>query len=288
MTQNRVAIVTFERLPDLIADDQLFLRELIRVGLAVEPAVWSDSSVDWTKFSSIVIRSCWDYHHRHKAFLDWLAKIEQVGLSIWNRPNVIRWNVDKIYLRDLQEKGFPVPPTVWVEKESNIDVRDLLRSHSWRRAVVKPRISASGYRTILIGDEHVERDQIDPIFRDSGGMIQEFLDEVETEGEWSLLFFNKKYSHAVLKRPKSGEFRTQIEHGGTSDLAKPPTDYIEAAQSVVNSIREPLLFTRVDGVPVNGKFTLMELELIEPYLFLDVATSAVHDLVSAFLDITNP
>ena len=107
MTRNRLAIVTFERLPDLSPDDQLFLRELARLGLTVEPAVWSDGSVDWSRFSSIVIRSCWDYHHRHEAFLEWLTKIEELGLSIWNRPTLIRWNIDKIYLRELRGKGFP-------------------------------------------------------------------------------------------------------------------------------------------------------------------------------------
>ncbi|MGA7129770.1 MAG: hypothetical protein WBZ19_25880, partial [Chthoniobacterales bacterium] len=236
----------------------------------------------------IVIRSCWDYQHRHEAFLQWLTKIEELGLSIWNRPNLIRWNIDKIYLRELHENGFKVPPTVWVEKGDRIDLREVLRSQGWQRAVVKPRVSASGHRTVLVGGEHLDQEQIDRIFRVSGGLIQEYLDVVETEGEWSLLFFNKKYSHAVLKRPKSGEFRTQIEHGGSFDLAIPPSDHIEAAQNVVNAIEGPLLFARVDGVAVGGKFTLMELELIEPYLFLSLAKSAVPDLVKAFVDIAAP
>ena len=288
MPRNRLAIVTFERLPDLSPDDQLLLRELARLGLTVEPAVWSDGSVDWSRFSLIVIRSCWDYHHRHEAFLEWLTKIEELGLSIWNRPNLIRWNIDKIYLRELREKGFRIPPTVWVEKGNNIDVREVLRSQGWQRAVLKPRVSASGHRTVLVGREDLEQEQIDQIFRVSGGLIQQFLDVVETEGEWSLLFFNKKYSHAVLKRPKSGEFRTQIEHGGSFELAIPPRDYIEVGQSIVNSIEGPLLFARVDGVAVGGTFTLMELELIEPYLFLSLAESAVPDLVKAFVDIATP
>ncbi|MGA7130272.1 MAG: hypothetical protein WBZ19_28425, partial [Chthoniobacterales bacterium] len=93
MPRNRLAIVTFERLPDLSPDDQLLLRELARLGLTAEAAVWSDGSVDWSRFSSIVIRSCWDYQHRHEAFLQWLTKIEELGLSIWNRPNLIRWNI---------------------------------------------------------------------------------------------------------------------------------------------------------------------------------------------------
>jgi glutathione synthase/RimK-type ligase-like ATP-grasp enzyme len=288
MTENRAAIVTFERLPNLSPDDQLLQRELTRFGVAVEAVVWSDSSVDWSKFSSIVIRSCWDYHHRHEAFLEWLAKIEALGLSIWNRPNLIRWNIDKVYLRELQEMGFRIPPTVWVDKGNSIDlmhVREVLRSQGWRRAVLKPRVSASGHSTILVGEELVGQAQVDAIFRLSGGLIQEYLDVVTAEGEWSLLFFNKKYSHAVLKRPKTGEFRTQIEHGGSFYAAAPPRDYVEVAQNVVTSIEGPLLFARVDGIGVGGKFTLMELELIEPYLFLSLAESAAPELAKAFLDI---
>jgi len=285
MTKHRVAIATFERLPNLIADDQLFLRELTQAGLTVEPAVWSDSSIDWPSFSSVVIRSCWDYHYHHEVFLEWLAKVEELGVPIWNRPNVVRWNIDKIYLRDLQEKGFQVPPTIWVEKGDNIDLTDLLRSQGWRRAVLKPRVSASGHRTVLVEEGSVEQEQLGSIFRESGGLVQQFLGEVETEGEWSLLFFNKNYSHAVLKRPKSSEFRIQIEHGGTFDLAMPPSEYIQVAQRIVDSIEEPLLFARVDGIPVDGKFTLMELELIEPYLFLGETQSAVQQLVKAFVRI---
>jgi glutathione synthase/RimK-type ligase-like ATP-grasp enzyme len=288
MTKNCIAIVTFERLPGLSPDDQLLVQELARLGLTVEAAVWSDGSVDWSKFSSIVIRSCWDYHHRHEAFLEWLAKIEALGLSIWNRPNLIRWNIDKIYLRELQEKGFRIPATVWVDKGNSVDVREVLRSQGWQRAVLKPRVSASGHSTVLVGDELFGQEQVDPIFRVSGSLIQEYLDVVETEGEWSLLFFNKKYSHAVLKRPGTGDFRTQMEHGGSFDFAIPPRDYIEVAQNVINAIEGPLLFARVDGVPVGGKFTLMELELIEPYLFLSLAESAVSDLAKAFFDIAKP
>jgi hypothetical protein len=153
MTTNRIAIATFERLPNLSPDDQLFLQELAGLGLTVEPAVWSDGSVDWSRFSSIVIRSCWDYHHRHDSFLEWLTKIEGLGLSIWNRPTLIRWNIDKIYLRELKEKGFRIPPTVWVDQGDSIDVREVLRSQGWQRAVIKPRVSASGHRTVLVGGE---------------------------------------------------------------------------------------------------------------------------------------
>ena len=192
MTRNRIAIATFERLPNLSPDDQLLQQGLARLGLIVEAAVWSDGSVDWSRFSSIVIRSCWDYHHRHEAFLEWLIKIEELGLSIWNRPTLIRWNIDKIYLRELQEKGFQIPPTVWVEKGDSIDVREVLRSQSWRCAVLKPRVSASGTGHCTGRSARTSNRSRSIIFAGRAALIQEFLDVVGTEGEWSLLFFNKK------------------------------------------------------------------------------------------------
>jgi glutathione synthase/RimK-type ligase-like ATP-grasp enzyme len=282
---NRIAIATFDQLPRLSPDDQLLLHELKRIGVSVEPVIWSDQVVDWTRFTSVVIRSCWDYHHHHESFLKWLSRLENLGITVLNRPSLIRWNLDKIYLKEIEAKGFPIAPTIWLDRSSPTDLPSLLRMRDWRRLVIKPRISASGFHTMRIGPEINPEDsaRFDHTMRASGGMVQQYLEAIETEGEWSLIFFNKEYSHAVLKRPQSGEFRVQAEHGGATIVASPPSAYIEVAQEVVNSIDGTLLFARVDGVPVAGRFTLMELELIEPYLFLDTAKSAAKNFADAIL-----
>jgi glutathione synthase/RimK-type ligase-like ATP-grasp enzyme len=111
-TTNRIAFATFDQMPDLSPDDQLLLPELKRLRVVAEPTVWSDDTIDWSKFSAVVIRSCWDYHHRHEAFLNWLSKLEALGITVWNQPSLIRWNLDKIYLRDLHAKGFKITPTI--------------------------------------------------------------------------------------------------------------------------------------------------------------------------------
>jgi glutathione synthase/RimK-type ligase-like ATP-grasp enzyme len=284
IAENLTAIVTFGQLPDLSDDDRLLLPELTRAGIRAEPAVWSNDHIDWSRFSSVVIRSCWDYHHRPQEFLEWLGQVEQLRIPIWNNPNLIRWNHDKVYLRDLEAKGFPVVPTVWIDTNNPVDLPSLLQSRSWDRAVVKPRVSASGHLTVLIGTDFSH--QADTIFgADSGVLVQPYLPEIETKGEWSLLFFNKQYSHAVLKRPQSGEFRVQVEHGGSFEAATPPGSFIEVAQAVVDSIPEPLLFARVDGVSVDGRFTLMELELIEPYLFFSADRSAARRFAEVLVNL---
>ena len=282
-TTNRIAFATFDQMPDLSPNDQLLLPELKRLRVVAEPAVWSDDTIDWSKFSAVVIRSCWDYHHRHEAFFNWLSKLEELGITVWNQPSLIRWNLDKIYLQDLHAKGFKITPTIWPESNRDTDVSSLLRSRHWKPAVVKPRISASGNRTVLIGPEIGATDSalVERVLQTAAGMIQEYLEAVRTEGEWSLIFFDKRFSHAVLKRPKSGEFRVQLEHGAVIDVALPPPAYIDVGQSLVDSIDGPLLFARVDGAAVNGEFTLMELELIKPYLFLSTDRFATRNFVEA-------
>jgi len=285
-TENPTAIVTFEELPELSDDDRLLVPELERAGVSAEAVVWSNNDVDWSRFGSVVIRSCWDYHHRAQEFLEWLGNVEQLRVPIWNRPNLIRWNQDKVYLRELEMKGFPVVPTAWIDTGNAIDVPSLLQSRGWERAVVKPRVSASGHLTVLIDADSVGNDQVDSVLgTDSGVLVQEYLPEIETEGEWSLLFFNKQFSHAVLKRPRTGEFRVQVEHGGSFEAATASRNFIDVAQAVVDSIQEPLLFARVDGVSLDGRFTLMELELIEPYLFFGVDRSAAWRFAEAFVNL---
>lgn len=280
----RVALVTFDRLPQLSEDDQRLIPEFARLGLKAEPAVWSDPTIEWSKFDTVILRSPWDYHLRHEDFLEWISKLQNLGVSLWNPPELLRWNLDKHYLKDLDAKGFKVPPTIWVHNNTIVDLSAIIRDQGWRRAVAKPRISASGHNTVLAKTE--AGGEAGYFSHKSGGMVQPYLEEVETEGEWSLLFFNKNYSHAVLKRPKSGEFRVQAEHGGSADPADPPRKFIEVASDLLDSITGPLLFARVDGIPVQGEFTLIELELIEPYLFFEADPLAPRRFCEAFIHLS--
>jgi glutathione synthase/RimK-type ligase-like ATP-grasp enzyme len=142
--------------------------------------------------------------------------------------------------------------------------------------VVKPLVSASAWRTFVtetgtaVVDERAWRE----LLGGSDGMVQEFIPEVQTAGEWSLIFFGGAFSHAVLKRPRAGDFRVQAELGGTAVLAEPPGALLDGARKVLALVEEPLLFARVDGVERNGGFLLMELELIEPQLFLGADVGA--------------
>jgi glutathione synthase/RimK-type ligase-like ATP-grasp enzyme len=270
-----IAFATGRAWADLVEDDRLVIEPLRARGVEVEAVVW-DASHRYSPGDSVVIRSCWDYHHRPEEFIRWARQLEREGVALWNPAPVVEWNHDKRYLRELHAKGALVPETAWVEEGADLELASLLAERGWTKAVVKPVVSASAWRTFVTEPRTAGADE--PAWRqllaEAGAMVQPFVPEVQTQGEWSLVFFGGKFSHAVLKRPRPGDFRVQSELGGTAALVQPPPALLEEARRLLALVEEPLLFARVDGVEVNGAFVLMELELIEPALFLGADPSA--------------
>ncbi len=249
------ALVTCARLPQLTDDDRLFAAALRENGAEPRAVVWDDPAVDWTSFDAIVLRSTWDYHLRIGEFLAWLDALEACGAKVWNPVPLLRWNTDKSYLRDLD---VPRVPTAFVPRGG--DVRRAMREHGWRRAVVKPSVSATAYETFIVEDGQSCPSPVREV------LVQPFLHEIVRDGEWSLLFFGGEYSHAVLKRARPGDFRVQNDFGGTFEVREPGAAVVDGAARVLAAV-PPALYARVDGVVIDGVFTLMELELIEPVLF---------------------
>jgi len=271
---------TCESIPHLTEDDQALLAPLAERGIQARPAVWSDTGVDWLAADAVLIRSCWDYHLRLKEFLGWLATLERAGVCVWNAPHTLRWNAEKTYLRDLERRGVAIVPTLW--PEPGFSLQDKMRDAGWKKAVVKPRVSATAYRTRLVSAEDEDgQTLLDELMRGPGAMVQEFMESVLTQGEWSLVFFGGKFSHAVIKRPKAGDFRVQHDFGGSESPALPPDFVIEAARRAVATVDPVPLYARVDGVERGGQFLLMELELLEPALFLKLAPQGAETFAEA-------
>jgi hypothetical protein len=265
----RLALATSSKCPNLTDDDRLLLDPLSAHGFEAEPAVWDDPSYPWSTCAGVVIRSCWDYHLKPETFLRWIASLEAAAIPIFNPAPLVRWNTNKSYLRDLDTKGIPIVPTYWPDPDAPANLKEKLRELDWHRAVVKPRISATAYRTQLVSTNDADSAQtlFDDLRGGPGVMVQKFMDNIASEGEWSLIFFAGAFSHAVLKRPNPGDFRVQNDFGGTSQLADPPPHVLESATRPLQAV-DPTLYARVDGVVDEGQFCLMELELIEPALFL--------------------
>ncbi len=279
-----VALATYAGAPELAADDRLLAAALARAGVRTTPAVWSDASVNWKTFDAVVIRSCWDYHRRHAEFMAWLDHLDAAGCRVWSPTSVVRWNSDKRYLVDLASRGVATVPTRIVERGSR-HVIDVPRAEGWARFVVKPAVSASAYETHALSLPLADGDQaaIDRVVAQGDVLVQPFLDEVPTDGELSLIFFDGVFSHAAIKRTRHGDFRVQTEHGGTVAPVDVLPAIVARAKASLDVLDEVPLYARVDGVGDERSFRLMELELIEPNVFLAAAQGSADRFARAIV-----
>lgn len=280
---SRIAFVTYRDKPAITSDDQLVATELHRQGITVIGAAWDDPAVDWKSFDLLVLRSTWNYHLQPEAFGQWVGHRENEGCRIVNPPAVVQWNMHKSYLSDLQKKGVAVPETIWLSRHhphTTESVSALLKGAGWPRAVIKPAVSATAFKTLLINAPFSSSTLSDicTLARERDLLLQEFLPEIQSDGEWSIIFFNKEFSHAVRKQPRAGDFRVQNDFGGSAQWQVPPPSLVQQAGSILQQITQPLLYARVDGVVRNGRFILMELELIEPALFIDQQPESARHL----------
>lgn len=282
-----IAFATYSNRPNLTPDDQLAADALARHGQVVTAAPWDNRNMDWSSFSAIIIRSTWNYHTCPAAFLTWLGHLAGISIPVWNPPHFLRWNADKRYLLDLASGGVPTISTTLLSQGSSFNLAAYLTSLPAPRAVIKPTIAAGAYQTFVTSASTLSTDQsrLNSLLTAGNLLIQPFLPEIATLGEWSLLFFNGVFSHAVHKLPAAGDFRVQTEHGGSATPATPPPHLIAQARQILKSIPHPLLYARIDGLDLKGAFTLMELEALEPYLFFASSPAAPDNFARALLNL---
>lgn len=279
----RVALATYGRAPALAPDDQLLLPALDALGVTAEPVVWSSHAAMWTAFDAVIIRSCWDYHLHSAAFHTWLDRLEKSGLVVWNPPPLVRWNADKRYLIDLAERGVPTIRTSIVQRGRGEEVERIVAAEEWTRFVIKPAVSASGFETYALEMPlgAIDRATIARVVSTGDALVQPFADEIPRAGEFSFTFIDGTFSHATLKLATAGEFRVQTEHGGSvAPTSADPRLIDEAARSLAVLPAVPL-YARVDGIVRDGSFVLMELELIEPNLFLELGPGSAERMARA-------
>jgi hypothetical protein len=263
MNGKRCAFLTTANLAGFVTDDVLAEAPLADLGWSVSHVPWQQSE-DWGRYEAVVLRSTWDYHKHPEEFLQVLETIDRSGARLANPLELVRWNARKTYLRDLEEQGLPVVPTVW-DRRPDAGLFDELDTNE---IVVKPVISASAFHTY-----HLKRDQdrsaeMEAAFAGREIMAQPFLRSIVEEGEYSLFFFGGEISHSVLKSPKEEDFRVQEEHGGLIRKTDPPRPLVELGHRLVESLPVPPLYARVDLARLDsGAYALMELELIEPSLY---------------------
>lgn len=264
----KVGFITCEEFSDLYYDDKYLIAPFAKAGIEIVPVVW-DQPMDYEELDLLVFRSAWDYHQKTAKFIDWLKTLKDVKVPICNPIIIVEQNHDKHYLKALQEKGFSIIPTLFFDNVSQINLAKILKEQGWSKGVIKPVISMSAYHTYSFDESkctHLQK-RLSEYYGATKVMVQKFTPEITTEGEWSIVFFDKKYCMSALKKPKAGDFRVQGELGGTAEYLDPPNHIIEEAKVILESYPEDILFARMDGIIHNGHFQLMEAELIDPELY---------------------
>jgi len=249
-------------------------------GAVVEPRPWTATG-ELAGFDLILPLMVWGNYRAVERWLSAVDDWEAVGLAILNPPSVLRWNVDKIYLQRLAETGAPIAPTAWLDAGDPELAQAARAAHGWDEAVVKPRRSGGSYRT-----ERLRAGQVAAFERFAGpAMVQPFLPSVATTGEMSLVYFNGVFSHAVRKVAQGGDFRVQPDWGGHVTRAEPDATEFAAAEAALAAIDEGrLLYARIDLVrDLEGRPVVMELELLEPDLYLGEDPGAQDRFVRAVL-----
>ena len=277
--KRRIALATGARWPELPAEERLVIPALTRLGAVAVPIVWDDPAAPWISFDAVVVRSCWDYHLKVDAFLAWLDRLSRLGIPVLNPTALIRWNADKRYLLELAARGVSVVPTRLVPRaagDSGLSLLQVLEALGADEVVVKPAVSASAHRTWRTSRAAAAGDaaSFEALVAAGDVLVQPFVPAV-TDGEWSVICFGGVPSHAVLKRPAPGDWRVQGELGGTAERRPAPAAVVDGAARVLAAAgAERAAYARVDGCEVDGVFVLMELELIEPQLYLGLEEAA--------------
>jgi len=278
-----VAIVSSRGLADLGEDDLLLARALQKAGVSAKPTPWIGSAVDWCRIDATVIRSTWDYSDHLDAFLAWVDQVSACSLLL-NPPDVVRWNADKRYLEELSNRGFPVVATRWLEAGSQKRLLEVMAEEGWSRAVMKPVVSGGAQNTWLVdaGNPGPHPAESDRLLSTRDMMIQPYMNRIESDGELSVMFINGRYTHTMVKCPGRGDYRVQEEHGGSLERMEPGDEVVDLARRITESVSTNLLYARVDLVAdARDEYLLMELELIEPELFLRYDEGSVTAMAGA-------
>ena len=281
----RIALVSSERGLRVDPDLPLASAALRDAGYAVDVVRWDDGAYDWAAVSLAVVRSCWDYAWRLEEFLGWAAAFPSGATRLRNAVELLRWNTDKTYLRDLERAGLPVVPTVWNPATAG----ELPDAGEW---VVKPSVSAGSRDTARWPDASSALAHVAELTAAGRtAMVQPYLDSVDDAGETAMLFLGGRFSHAVRKGPllAPGEgVRQDRNSRGDLSRAHPTSAQRDVADAVFDAIATIVpeapapLYARIDLVhDADGRPVVLELELTEPSLFLPQAPEAVASFVGA-------
>lgn len=264
-------------------EDDTLLNFLKEKGISIEKVIWNDKNVRWENYNLAILKSPWDYFDLIEDFYTWLAMLQSKNVKLLNPIETVKWNADKHYLHDIAQAGLKVAQSIFIHKGETINLKSYFDVFNADQFIIKPCVSGGSKNTFKVDLANAEEinQTLKILLAEEDFIVQPFINEIETEGEWSFLFFGGKFSHCLLKKAKNGDFRVQHYLGGTIHPQNPPQHLLQSAQQYVNEFAKDCLYARVDGTVENNNFVLMELELIEPFLFLNTNKNSYENYYKA-------
>lgn len=266
-------------------DSDLSFGPMQSLGWSIDMVPWQSADVAWDIYDAVYINTPWDYPDDPQAFLSLLETIDKSNAVLVNDISLVRWTMQKTYLRDLESRGAAIVPSLWYDEFDRKMLPGFFDAHETDRIIVKPLVSTNANNTFLLGNDGLENAiaDLERTFASRPFVVQPFLENVQTEGEFSLFFFSNEFSHAILKTPKADDFRVQEEHGARIVAAEPGRPLLGTAEALLELVEPMPVYARSDYIRgPDGRFLLMELEVIEPSLYLRMDKEAPTRFARAF------
>lgn len=271
MTRLHCAFLVMADEGDFVTDHTLGIAPLEQLGWEVELVSWRETATDWNRFDAVYICTPWDYPDDPQVFMATLEAIDRSTALLINDLSLVRWTLPKTYLRDLAERGANIVPSLWHHHLVGNEFDAWFEHFGTDQIIIKPIVSTNAKDTFLL-QRPLAADTIASLCRTFAArdfVVQPFIENIQREGEYSLFFLGGEYSHAILKIPKARDFRVQEEHGAEIRSVQPEEALLRAARADLARVKPQPVYGRWDYVRgPDGRFLIMEMEIIEPSLYL--------------------
>jgi len=281
----RCAFLTMDDTAGWSIDADLAIPPMQALGWEIDTVPWRAAGVDWDRYDAVYIGTPWDYPQDVAHFISVLGEIDTSRAVLVNDLGLVRWGIPKTYLRDLEARGADIVPSLWRERLAPGGITVFFDALSSDQIVIKPVVSTNATDTFLLDlDDAVNHEpELLRTFAGREFVVQPFIENIRTEGEFSLFYFSGTYSHAIRKTPRQRDFRVQEEHGASIVAVEPEASLLECADGILRLVEPLPVYARCDLVRgPDGRFLLMELELIEPSMYLRMHPDAPARFASAF------
>jgi glutathione synthase/RimK-type ligase-like ATP-grasp enzyme len=278
-----VALVSCDDLPGWEVDDNPLIEALTAKGALVCCPAWTDK-IDWNQFDISVIRTTWDYHSKKDEFVAWSKTVPR----LFNNSTIVEWNTHKSYLRELQQHGIAIAPTIWVQSGEKVSIEQSMQTFGVTKGFIKPQVGATASDTLRFTNDELESaQQFLEANLHQDMMVQPYIESVETVGELTAIFIDGEFTHGVQKIPVEGDYRVQDDFGASDMPYTFTTSEIEMMRQTLEYVpmHEELLYARFDYLlDDDGKLVLNELELVEPSLFFRHCKKSAHLFADAIMN----